>query len=597
MTESASGKTPDPQPSHSLPYAQAFRRALARRTGRRLWRGMVRWFDPPLLLRTLVALVVARLFATYADRRERAVARPGDGASRYDHEPELWLDYVADLGDGWNATATVAGLIAAPQLAVDGQVLPHARVLLMGGDQAYPVASREEYLARLEAPYYSLHPQSPAHAPRDLFVLPGNHDWYDGLAAFARLFLQQRWFAGWKTSQTRSYFVLRLPQRWWLLAVDVQLDNDIDAAQLDYLLAATEEIRAGDGVIFMNAAPHWLEPEDSVLQRNLAFLQRRLVADRGATVRLALAGDLHHYSRYAAADGSQRITAGGGGAFLHGTAWQPESVSGQRPDLREDPEIEAPPDTTWRRERSFPSPLQSRLVLWRLWAFPFYNLPFALLLGLVSVLLLRASDSASHGMVFASADAGAAAVAWSLFDSLPSSPVLLAAWFGWFAAFMAFADRPRWGTPLLQHVLRVCQGLTHAGLHLWLALLALVLVEPSRLFDPFGFFASLAALTVVIAAGSGLLFGWWLWLLYQLAGGHRETAFSACRIADWKHFLRLHIAADGALTVYVLGIERVCRRWREREPVQLGEAFVEPADGVPLVQRARLVERVVIPPR
>ena len=87
--------------------------AIARRVGRRHWRSMVCWFDPRLLLRTLFQLLVARAFAVYADRRERDAGRPHDGPYRYDEAAELWLDYVADLGDGWNATATVAGVRSA----------------------------------------------------------------------------------------------------------------------------------------------------------------------------------------------------------------------------------------------------------------------------------------------------------------------------------------------------------------------------------------------------------------------------------------------------------------------------------------------------
>lgn len=36
-----------------------------------------------------------------------------------------------------------------------------------------------------------------------------------------------------------------------------------------------------------------------------------------AKVLVFLAGDQHHYRRYTAADGTHKITASGGGAFLH----------------------------------------------------------------------------------------------------------------------------------------------------------------------------------------------------------------------------------------------------------------------------------------
>jgi len=46
----------------------------------------------------------------------------------------------------------------------------------------------------------------------------------------------------------------------------------------------------------------------------------------------------------------------------------------------------------------------------------------------------------------------------------------------------------------------------------------------------------------------------------------RPEAFSAMRIQDYKNFLRLHVAADGTLTIHPLCIERVPRRWRPRDP-------------------------------
>lgn len=556
---------------------------MTRRSGRRLWRDMVHWFDPRLLLRTLFALNVARLFALYADRRERDGGLPPDGPYRYDDRDEVWIDYVADLGDGWDSTATVAALLAADELTLDGETLPHGRVLVMGGDQAYPVASREEYLARLEAPYYSLHPHSPEEKPRDLFVLPGNHDWYDGLSAFSRLFMQQRWFAGWRTRQSRSYFTLRLPQRWWLVAVDVQLDNDIDAAQLNYLLAATAEMQAGDRVVLASAVPFWLEETDSTLRRNLAFLERKLISDRGGKIYLSLAGDLHHYARYTDDAGCQRITAGGGGAFLHGTAWLPAEVrdSGSR----------------WRQAQVWPSPRASRLALWRLFAFPFYNLSFAVLLGVLSTLLLWGADAASHGVFFANATMGVGVSLGGLLTAVPGSPLLFAALAGWFGGFIAFAEQPLYGPGVWRRLLRILLGLTHGLLHLLLALAVVATVLPSRTLDPFSFAALLVELTALLTLGGGLLFGAWIWLVFQLFGCHQGTAWSACRIRDWKNFLRLRVAADGTLAVHVIGVPRVCRRWIERHPTAQSAVRVEPGDGVPLNERAVLVDRIRIGPQ
>lgn len=547
---------------------------------------MVSWLHPRQL-DTAFRVFISELFATFADRREREAWQPNDGPYRYDHLDELWLDYVADLGDGWNSTATVAGLLAADQLTPQhcDESLPHGRLLLMGGDQVYPVASRKEYRARLEAPYYSLHPRSPDDRPRELLALPGNHDWYDGLAAFSRLFLQQRWFAGWKTKQTRSYFVLQLPQRWWLVAVDSQLDNDIDTAQLQYLLHATRDLAAGDRVILMGAVPFWLEEDDErQLRHNMAFLTRELAEKRGAKVRLALAGDLHHYTRYQDKDGSQRITAGGGGAFLHGTAWLPKTVCDED-------------GNQWQQRASFPSACTSRLALRRLLLFPRFNPAFSFLfLGPLAALLLWSADAASHGILFGNVAQGGGATLRTLIATLPASPLFALALFGWYAGFILYADPPRMGPGWFRPGFRWLSGLLHATLQLLLAITVLGQVLLSRLLDLPGFLGTLAGLVAFNGLAGGLLFGAWTWLLYQLFGCHRDSAWSACRVEGWKNFLRIRIARDGSLSIYAIGVPQVCTRWVERRPTAGNEARVMPADGIPLAQRAQLVEKVVIRP-
>ncbi|MCA1690227.1 MAG: hypothetical protein LC720_07305, partial [Actinobacteria bacterium] len=44
-------------------------------------------------------------------------------------------------------------------------------------------------------------------------------------------------------------------------------------------------------------------------------------------------------------------------------------------------------------------------------------------------------------------------------------------------------------------------------------------------------------------------------------GLHNTEAYAPLHHQDQKHFLRLHIGADGSLTIYPVGIERVGRKW------------------------------------
>ena len=62
---------------------------------------------------------------------------------------------------------------------------------MLGGDQAYPSATREAYRQQFEQPYACAFRDADPPRPH-LFAIPGNHDWYDGLVAFTRLFVSKR---------------------------------------------------------------------------------------------------------------------------------------------------------------------------------------------------------------------------------------------------------------------------------------------------------------------------------------------------------------------------------------------------------------------
>ena len=200
----------------------------------------VRWLSPRELARTAVKVVLAGVFASYSDKREIQAAL-GSGLLRAplrepDAATELWIDYVADLGDGFDATSTVAHTIATEKITVADADLEYqlnrGGMLVLGGDQIYPTASAVGYEDRFKGPYRAALPQS-GDDPL-LVALPGNHDWYDGLTSFLRLFTQRQPIGGWQTRQTRSYFAVQLPKRWWLLGLDSQLGSYIDEPQLEY---------------------------------------------------------------------------------------------------------------------------------------------------------------------------------------------------------------------------------------------------------------------------------------------------------------------------------------------------------------------------
>jgi len=138
---------------------------------------MVGWYNPGQLIQTGIRVAISTIFGQNADYRatEAMALSAADSASGqgggiedthsiYDYSAgdELWMDYVADTGDGWDSTYAIAYHIGQPQLKVDGLdgPLPRGRVLILGGDEVYPTASRETYRQRLLDPFECALPQT-----------------------------------------------------------------------------------------------------------------------------------------------------------------------------------------------------------------------------------------------------------------------------------------------------------------------------------------------------------------------------------------------------------------------------------------------------
>ena len=87
---------------------------------------MVGWYDPPQLLRTAGQVVLSTIFGRHADYRfiealyDDPEDLPKDDPEHfiidYSHHKEFWLDYIADLGEGWNSTYAVAYHSSRPKL-------------------------------------------------------------------------------------------------------------------------------------------------------------------------------------------------------------------------------------------------------------------------------------------------------------------------------------------------------------------------------------------------------------------------------------------------------------------------------------------------
>jgi hypothetical protein len=525
---------------------------------------MVGWYDPQVLGRAGVLVAVANLFGRHSDSRLiEALASQPQGVFDYSRaDGDFWLDYVADLGDGFNSTYAVAHSLALPELEVrdaQGRAWPTSagQVLVFGGDEVYPYPSRDAYELRTASPYRT------ALAGRgtrpEVYAIPGNHDWYDSLVAFSRTFCRpERGFAGMRTQQTRSYFALRLPAHWWLLAIDLQLGAELDEPQVQYFQQVAEQMEPDARVILCVPEPQWILEKSypdyrSYDDHTLKFIEERILA---RTVQVFLSGDQHYYKRHANRAGVQKIVAGGGGAFLHPThAPDTQYLSGG-----------------FRERISYPGRATSSRLTWRNLWFPSLNPGYLPLAGALYMFCAWFASASLGSSDIANIHAALHAVITGAIRNPLNGLWLMSL----VAAFVFFTDtHVRW--------YRVIGGIAHALAHLftafgvgWLALLLTV-----RSFGlEFGTIPQLlaAGLATFLLGGiaSAVVLGLYLVTSLQVFGRHANEAFSALRIEDWKHWLRLRIAPSGELTFYAIGIDRVPRRWKR---AQRGtELTLEPND-------------------
>ncbi|KAG1647379.1 hypothetical protein GQR58_030642 [Nymphon striatum] len=166
----------------------------------------VGWFSVKLLIMTGIQALITSLVGPRSARREVLAVLDGHGSTEVCHNSavnnisagfdfrnasenssdEIWIDYVADLGDGFNGTHSVSWLLGRDFLflkkandpveqpiPVDSfseakrdavkdadHVLPAGNILIFGGDQVYPAASQIDYQDRTIGPYYASRPWS-----------------------------------------------------------------------------------------------------------------------------------------------------------------------------------------------------------------------------------------------------------------------------------------------------------------------------------------------------------------------------------------------------------------------------------------------------
>jgi hypothetical protein len=399
-----------------------------------------------------------------------------------------------------------------------------------------------------------------------------------------------------------------------LWGTDLQFESDIDHPQLKYFLdVARNRTDAGDRIILCTATPSWVNVGhgETDAYRSLAYFERTVIHEHRLSLAATITGDLHHYSRYeGTVRGQHKITAGGGGAYLYPTHQLPPQLplpTGETPrgvDLDEHRE-------TYDCKQEYPDAQRSRRLAASILSFPFTNWRFGRLLAALYLLYAWLIQSASKWIggeslvdrLGADGVRSVGQVAGEFGRVLAHAPASVVFTLLIVLGLMAFAKPERKGVGPTWRARGV--GAVHGILHIALcfALIGLSATVNARLMP--GMSADHPWLVVAFTLemlGLGWLFGGllmalYLYLSHRVCGMHGNEIFSARRIVDYKNFLRMHIAPDGRLTIYPIGVEEVCRSWRlasERPP---GSTWFEPDDGVEIGRRARLIEKpITFPP-
>ncbi|HEX6766714.1 MAG TPA: hypothetical protein VF103_14570 [Polyangiaceae bacterium] len=456
---------------------------------------------------------------------------------------DVFIDFIADTGDDAAVSRAVARLLFAeyelpdPDRPGEHLVAPRGEILLFGGDTAYPVATTREIANRVVAPWNQVLDELPKDGkPRVLLGIPGNHDWYDGLDGFQRLFRRRsnedevrasiagisqamlehyaEWtrqfyrggkvkkpqalaLAGYTPVQNASYFAFPISRAVHLYAVDRQLTT-IDPRQSRFL---------GDLYREQSASAAWVLLPDPVYHfgnpsKTGTAMVEALQLDFEAREHFVLTGDVHHYERLRRGR-LLHVIAGGGGAFLHPARLAPGGL---------------PHEVKW------PSAAQSRRLL--------RHVPLKIGLGRSGflphiVLLLLFAPGISFGIQF-----------YERLGVILSAP---------------FAT-----TFVLTVLLALIGGVRRRPKVLPLAFLAALVTALlpivssyaiGHAFENIGLtlpFAAVLVGTLIATVFLGVfVFGAYLAVLTGLGFEHTQ-AFTALDHPGFKHFLRLRVRADGS---------------------------------------------------
>jgi hypothetical protein len=305
------------------------------------------WLNPAVLWRSRNDILARWLGDPTDDERRRWVdhqlragVSPDFTIERDDPESFSFM-LLGDTGEG-----------DAPQYAVVPGFLKMSegtRFAIISSDVIYPTGSVNEYDTKFFRPYQGY------DAP--IYAVPGNHDWYDGLGGFMRVFcgapelpadsapkfLSRAWWRRllWRNpdvpDEARLAEAERLRSRpaqqaaqpgpYWVIdagpirivGIDTGILGDIDADQGAWL----RRVSAGPKPkILVTGKPIYVDGAYHPGPIEGGGTVDEIVRDPACNYVAAIGGDIHNYQHYPVNVGDRTIAyvvSGGGGAFMHAT--------------------------------------------------------------------------------------------------------------------------------------------------------------------------------------------------------------------------------------------------------------------------------------
>ncbi|MFC4590390.1 metallophosphoesterase family protein [Sphaerisporangium corydalis] len=306
------------------------------------------WLTPRTLWRSRNE-ILAQLFGDPSNevRRRWVAARREHGVDPdFRIKPDVGSgDYsflvVGDTGEGdASQYAVVPGLLT---------LGAGTAFTVVASDVIYPTGSVNEYDDKFFRPYKDY------TAP--IYAVPGNHDWYDGLGGFMRVFCEapalearrrgfslspsgvrgllwtkpdtadepkfaeamtRRSLPAQQAVQPAPYWVIDLPGL-LLVGIDTGIKGGIDRDQGAWLRQVSADPRPK---ILITGKPIYDRNEYHPCPIEDGGTVDEIVRDPASNYVAAIGGDTHNYQRYPVKVGDrviQYIVSGGGGAFMHAT--------------------------------------------------------------------------------------------------------------------------------------------------------------------------------------------------------------------------------------------------------------------------------------